>query len=145
MPREKEPQILDHLTLCKRILDITHRISVETKISMETWNVVLSLLLKNADDLLAPPIVTKSLGNSLCEQLIHTIFNLWLRACVHCFLTPLPWKSLRELCITWRHHPQVIAEWNKIMYSMTVRVVVQSGPFNMPRDINDEIRIMPNH
>ena len=140
VPREKEPQFLeDHLTLCKRILDIIHRIGVETKISRETWNVILSLLLKIADDLLAPPTVTKSLGNSLCEQLIHTIFNLWLRACVHYFPTPSLWKSLRELCITWRHHPQVIAEWNKIMYSMTVRVVVQLyGPFNMPRDVNDE-------
>ena len=121
---------------------------METKISRETWNVVLSLLLKNADDLLAPPTVTKNLGNSLCEQLIHTIFNLWLRAYVHYFLTPSLWKSLRELCITWRHHPQVIAEWNKIMYSMTVCVVLQLyGPFNMPRDINDEHQdyiYMPN-
>ena len=33
----------------------------------------------------------------------------------------------------------MIAEWNKIMYSMTVRVVVQLyGLFNMPRDVNDE-------
>ena len=37
VPREKEPQFLeDHLTLCKRILDIIHRIGVETKISSET-------------------------------------------------------------------------------------------------------------
>ena len=112
---------------------------METKISRETWNVILSLLLKIADDLLAPPTVTKSLGNSLCEQLIHTIFNLWLRACVHYFPTPSLWKSLRELCITWRHHPQVISEWNKIMYSMTVRIVVRLyGPFNIPRDVDDE-------
>ena len=39
----KESQFLeDHLTLCKRILDIIHRIGVETKISRETWNVILS-------------------------------------------------------------------------------------------------------
>lgn len=140
VPREKEPQFLDdHLTFCKRILDIMHKTGVETKISRETWNTILSLLLKVADDLLAPPTVTKSLGNSLCEQLIHTIFNLWLRACVHYFPTPSLWKSLRELCITWRHHPQMIAEWNKIMYSLTVRVVVQLyGPSNMPGDFNDE-------
>ena len=140
VPREKEPLFLDdHLTLWKRILDIMHKIGVETRVSRETWNVILSLLLKIANDLLAPPTVTKSLGNSLCEQLIHTIFNLWLRACVHYFPTPSLWKSLRELCITWRHHPQVIAEWNKIMYSLTVRVVVQLyGPSNMPGDTNDE-------
>ena len=140
VPREKEPQFLeDHLTLCKRILDIIHRIGIETRISRETWDTILSLLLKVADDLLAPPTVTKSLGNSLCEQLVHTIFNLWLRASVHYFPTPSLWKSLRELCITWRHHPQVIAEWNKIMYSMTVRVVVQLyGPTNMPREVHDE-------
>jgi len=140
VPREKEPQFLDdHLTLCKRILDIMHKIGIETKISRETWDVILSLLLKIADNLLAPPTITKSLGNSLCEQLIHTIFNLWLRTCVQYFPTPSLWKSLQELCITWRHHPQVIAEWNKIMSSLTVRVVIQLyGPSNIPGDLNDE-------
>ena len=136
VPLDKEPQFLeDHVNFCKKILDIVHKIALETRISRETWKVILLLLLKIADDLLAPPTIPKSLGDSLCEQLIHTIFNLWLRSCVHYFPTPSLWKSLQELCITWRHHPQVIAEWNKIMYSLTVCVVVQLyRPKNMPRD-----------
>jgi len=143
VPRDKEPQFLEeHVNLCKKILDIVHKIALETRISWETWKVILILLLKIADDLLAPPTIHKNLGDSLCEQLIHIIFNLWLRSCVHYFPTPSLWKSLRELCITWRHHPQVIFEWNKIMYSLTVRVIVQLyGPNNMSKDhLHDEQR-----
>ena len=29
-----------------------------------------------------------------------------------------------ELCITWRHHPQVIPEWNNIQLDFTCRTVI---------------------
>ena len=56
-------------------------------------------------------------------QLIHVLFEAWLRACTAFFPAPHLWKSLRELCLHWRHHHCLAEEWSRLMYSLTFKVV----------------------
>ena len=39
------------------------------------------------------------------------------------FPSPNLWKTLRELCCNWRHHPNLIQEWCQVMHSLTVKVI----------------------
>ena len=114
-----------HAVLCNRTLQITHQVICQKgiKFTRETWTALLKYLMKIADILLSPPSSSSSLGSTLCHLLIQVLFEAWLRSCVNCFPVPTLWKSLRELASSWRHHHSVIEQWNKVMYSLTLRVV----------------------
>ena len=44
------------------------------------------------------------------------------------------WKTLREFCSNWRHHYNVVDQWNQLMYSITSRVVYYLyGPKHLSR------------
>ena len=118
-------QMSNHAVLCDRVLQITHHLirSKGTKLSRDSWNALLEYLLKILDISLSPPSDTASLGQMLCDKLIHVLFEAWLRCCGESFPTPALWKSLRELCCCWRHHPKVVQQWNKMMYSLTLGVI----------------------
>lgn len=115
----------NHAVLCDRVLQITHHLvrHKATKLSSETWNVLLEYLLKILDMSLSPPTDGMGLGSMLCDKLIHVFFEAWLRSCSESFPSPALWKSLRELCCCWRHHPKVVEQWNKMMYSLTLGVI----------------------
>lgn len=114
-----------HAVLCNRTLQITHEVICRKgiKFTRETWTALLKYLLKVADMLLSPPSNSNSLGSTLCNLLIQVLIEAWLRSCVNCFPVPTLWKSLRELASSWRHHHSVVEQWNKVMYSLTLRVV----------------------
>lgn len=113
-----------HFNLCRRALQITHSILVRPcpKLSQETWQAISRHLLTVADTLLSPPveIARFSLGSMLSDLLVHVLFEAWLRACVMFFPPPGLWKSLRELCHHWRHHPSLAEQWGKLMSSLTL-------------------------
>ena len=102
-------QMSNHAVLCDRVLQITHHLirHRSTKLSMESWNALLEYLLKVLDVSLSPPSDATGLGPMLCDKLIHVLFEAWLRSCCESFPSPALWKSLRELCCCWRHHPKV--------------------------------------
>ena len=102
-------QMGTHAVLCDRVLQITHHLVKHrsTKLSAESWNSFLQYLLKVLDVALSPPSDATGLGPVLCEKLIHVLFEAWLRSCCESFPSPSLWKSLKELCCGWRHHPKV--------------------------------------
>ena len=114
-----------HAVLCYRALGITHHIICcsHSKFTHETWHVLLKYLLKVLDTLLSPPPEPNSLGVELCTPLIHVLFEAWLCACISSFPSPSLWKTLRELFCNWRHHRNVVEQWNKATFSLTLRVV----------------------
>ena len=118
-------QLSNHAVLCDRVLQITHNLIRQKgrKLSTQTWNALLEYLLKILDLSLSPPSDTTGLGPMLCNTLIHVLFETWLRGCCESFPSPALWKSLRELCCCWRHHPKVVEQWNKMMYSLTLGVI----------------------
>lgn len=133
MPRENssEPPVAPggsstdpQFELCERVLQITHSILMEPceKLSEPTWEAVSKQLLTVADVLLSPPLGS-NLASMLSSQLIHVLFEAWLRACTAFFPAPHLWKSLRELCLHWRHHHCLAEQWSKLMYSLTYKVV----------------------
>lgn len=136
MPRENssEPSIPPSASptdpqfeLCQRVLQITHSILMEPceTLSEATWEAISKQLLTVADVLLSPPLdpYCSNLASMLSCQLIHVLFEAWLRACTAFFPAPHLWKSLRELCLHWRHHHCLAEEWSRLMYSLTFKVV----------------------
>lgn len=122
----KDPQHTQ-FELCERVLQITHLILMDhsDKLSESTWEAISKHLLTVADVLLSPPLdpYCSNLASMLSSQLIHVLFEAWLRACTSFFPAPHLWKSLRELCLHWRHHHCLAEQWSKLTYSLTFKVV----------------------
>ena len=115
-----------HVSLCYKVLQVAHTLVKESSVrfSLETWHTFLKSLLRIANNILAPPLQPNdSIGSKLHEHVIHVFFESWLRACAECFPTPVYWKTLRELCCCWRHHPSLIQCWNSLLLSLSLRVV----------------------
>ncbi len=115
----------NHAVLGHRAMQITHHVirSANNKFSRETWQALFKYLLRVVDTLLSPPPEPNSVGVTLCGLLIHVLFEAWLCACIACFPSPSLWKTLRELFANWRHHQRVVEQWNKAVYSLTLRVI----------------------
>ncbi|CAI8012715.1 Ral GTPase-activating protein subunit beta [Geodia barretti] len=126
-PREADSgsQLELHLQLCQKVLTLTKSLVMTSgeKLSEPTCEAVCRHLLSVADLLLSPPLDPFSLPARLSGQLTHVLFAAWLRACTAFFPEPHMWKSLRELCLRWRHHLCLATEWSSLMYSLTLRVV----------------------
>lgn len=115
-----------HVSLCYKVLQVAHTLVKESSVrfSLETWHTFLKSLLRIANNILAPPLQPNdSIGGKLHEHVIHVLFESWLRACAECFPTPVYWKTLRELCCCWRHHPSLIRCWSSVLLSLSLRVV----------------------
>ena len=130
--KRAEGNLLNHqVNLCRTVLEITHSTLKGACLSSETWSNIMTSLLKVADNLLAVPTEPMSLGEQLSNNLVIVVFDLWLRMCASSFPSPSLWKALRESCISWRHHPEVVQHWSALMVSLTKRVItVLYGPGN---------------
>lgn len=133
-------------SLCLKVLQGVQRISHEcNKMDEGTLKVLLQFLLSVSDSLLSPPFVPGGLTEQLCSLLIEVLFDVWLQACVQAFPEPPLWKTLQEMCCSWRHHTNVVALWNKSVFSITRRVLLveygSSFPLHPLDDKKHEIRI----
>lgn len=67
--------------------------------------------------------------DQLCERVLSVLVELWLIACVRCFPSPALWKTLREMCMNWRHRIALIEQWNRIHLALTAKLLdIMYGP-----------------
>ncbi len=129
-----ESNVLDVISrqavLCHRLLRTIECIAHDENNLMDrqTWDSLLIFLLAINDTLLSPPVESNDIGTQLCERIVSVLFEIWLIACCRCFPSPSLWKTFQQLCISWRHRPAVIDQWNKINYSLTSRLVQHMSP-----------------
>ncbi|XP_072031958.1 ral GTPase-activating protein subunit beta-like isoform X2 [Amphiura filiformis] len=117
--------------LCHRVLRTIQTVATESIVmTRQTWESLLRFLLAVNDTILAPPLEadpkwvlvsdkTGSLADQLCERLLSVLFEIWLLACARCFPSPTLWRTLNELCATWRHHQATVDQWNRITRVLT--------------------------
>nr|XP_054758324.1 ral GTPase-activating protein subunit beta-like isoform X2 [Lytechinus pictus] len=132
--------------LCHRVLRSIQSVATESIImTKHTWEVLLRFLLSINHTLLSPPLESGSLAEQLCERLLSVLFEVWLLACARCFPSPTLWRTFREMCCTWRHHPATVAQWNRINKVLTAQLIqVLYGPIFPPLKLSDdEGRIIP--
>ena len=89
----------------------------------ETWESFLGFLLAINDALLAPPAVKEDVGDQLCERVLGVLYEIWLVACVKSFPSPPLWKTLREMCMNWRHRSGLVDQWNRVNLSLLSRML----------------------
>ncbi len=118
-------QAENQAVLCKRVLQICHLIvtTPRTKMSRETWDCLLLCLLRINNTILSPPQEPNSIAASLKALPVHVLFEAWLRACTKWFPRPQLWKSLHELCSSWRHHGCLAMQWTRLVYTLTFQVI----------------------
>ncbi|CAG2161455.1 unnamed protein product [Oppiella nova] len=116
--------------LCHRLLRTIETIAHDEHNLMDrqTWDTLLIFLLAINDTLLSPPVEATDIGTQLCERIVSVLFEIWLIACVRCFPSPSFWKTFQHLSTGWRHRPPLIDNWNRINYSLTLRLVKQISP-----------------
>eukprot|EP00794_Sanderia_malayensis_P019837 gene19837-21779_t len=111
------------------------------------WEDLLIFFLGIAGHLLSPPSLPGGLAEHLCDQLINSLFFVWLLACCGKFPSPPLWSTLQDFCLSWRHHKTLISQWSKLMCSLTLKVLqVLYGPHCLPEDVlkEDDRFTLPN-
>ncbi|CAG2112200.1 unnamed protein product, partial [Medioppia subpectinata] len=116
--------------LCHRLLRTVESVVQDANNVMDrqTWDTLLIFLLAINDTLLSPPVEANDIGTQLCERIISVLFEIWLIACVRCFPSPSFWKTFQHLSTGWRHRPPLVDNWNRINYSLTMRLVKHMSP-----------------
>lgn len=110
-------------SLCIRVLQTLQSVTLEGQMRPETWECLLKFLMMVNDMLLSQPYAPGKLVEHLREILISTLLSVWLRASVDWFPSPSLWKTLQELCMSWRHHSAMIDFWSRTVLSLTRRVI----------------------
>lgn len=121
--RREEGNLALQASLCIKVLQVIHATASEAKMSPLTWEALLQFLMIINDLLLSPPNTSGGLAEHLCEKLISVLLEVWLHASCHHFPAPSMWKTLHELCVSWRHHSSMIDYWSRTSLALTKRVI----------------------
>ena len=133
LPRESSSSKEQGL-LCSQVI---HHIRALASQSLEKdiWEDLLQFFLGVTGHLLSPPPFPNGLAEHLCDQLINTLFFVWLLAAHNKFPSPPLWVTLQDFCLSWRHHRTLIAQWSKLMCSLTHKVLqILYGTHCLPDD-----------
>ena len=65
----------------------------------------------------------ETIGSLLCERMLTVLFDVWILSCAHCFPAPSLWKTLQEMCSSWRHHDALVAQWHRVNVAFTMRLL----------------------
>uniref|UniRef100_A0A8C4WQ32 Ral GTPase activating protein non-catalytic subunit beta n=1 Tax=Eptatretus burgeri TaxID=7764 RepID=A0A8C4WQ32_EPTBU len=133
--------------LCRTVLSSLQHLARDLGDSLEreTWEGLLVFLLRVSDTLLAPPTQHGGLADLLAERLVAVLLEVWLASCSRCFPTPPYWRTAQELISTWRHHPAVVTQWNRISAVLTSRLLQQLYGMSLPslRVPEDDLALIP--
>ena len=133
LPRESSSSKEQGL-LCSQVI---HQIRSIPSQSLEKgiWEDLLLFFLGISGHLLSPPPSPNGLAEHLCDQLVNTLFYVWLLAAHYKFPSPPLWATLQDFCLSWRHHKTLIAQWSKLMCSLTHKVLqILYGSHCLPDD-----------
>lgn len=136
VPRRTEAQEMIHrqAVLCHRVLRRIQDVVKQSLImATETWEALLGFLLAINDALLAPPTVKDDVGDQLCERVLGVLYEIWLVACVKSFPSPSLWKTLREMCMNWRHRSGLVDQWNRVNLALLARMLRHMLGPNFPQ------------
>lgn len=142
LPRESSSSS-EQAKLCSQVIyHIRALVSNDKPLQKDVWEDILLFFLGIAGHLLSPPPFPNGLAEHLCDQLINTLFFVWLLAAHNKFPSPPLWVTLQDFCLSWRHHKTLIAQWNKLMCSLTLKVLqILYGPQCLPDDaLKEEFR-----
>ena len=67
--------------------------------------------------------VSDGIGELLCDRVLAVVFEVWIIACDRHFPPPSLWKTLREMCATWRHHEPLILHWHRANIAFTAKML----------------------
>lgn len=139
LPRESSSSS-EQAKLCSQVIyHIRSLISGDKPLDKNVWEDILVFFLGIAGHLLSPPPFPNGLAEHLCDQLINTLFFVWLLAAHNKFPSPPLWMTLQDFCYSWRHHKTLISQWNKLMCSLTLKVLqILYGPHCLPEDVLKE-------
>ncbi|KAL9952137.1 hypothetical protein ACROYT_G039347 [Oculina patagonica] len=130
--RREEGNLALQASLCIRVLQAIQATASEAKMSPLTWEALLKFLMIINDMLLSPPNMSGGLAEHLCEKMISVLLEVWLHASCHHFPAPSMWKTLHELCVSWRHHNSMIDYWSRTSLALTKRVIQYMYGPNFP-------------
>jgi len=68
-------------------------------------------------------LLIDSIGSLLCERVLNVLFDIWILSCAHCFPAPSLWKTLQDMCSSWRHHDALVAQWHRVNVAFTTRLL----------------------
>ena len=153
--RREEGNLALQASLCIRVLQMIQATASEAKMSPMTWEALLKFLMIINDMLLSPPNTAGGLAEHLCEKMISVLLEVWLHASCHHFPAPSMWKTLHELCMSWRHHNSMIDYWSRTSLALTRRVIhymygpsfplpalpVRKSDVQLPASLGDECLI----
>ncbi|KAF7730162.1 hypothetical protein EC973_002770 [Apophysomyces ossiformis] len=121
-----------HIELCKRTLTVLATAGRNLELSVESWSVLLKIMLGIADSVLKDPSGDTAIpgvlnmGDELCDHLLRVLFELWLKS----ETTEVEmWNMLKvhkvaaECFMRWGHRPKAIQQWSLTSLALTKRIL----------------------
>eukprot|EP00045_Choanoeca_perplexa_P016043 m.211509 g.211509 ORF g.211509 m.211509 type:complete len:1244 (+) comp17150_c0_seq2:64-3795(+) len=118
-----------HVTICREILMSLNQLPF-AKLPPQATNTLLGVLLGVSDGLLHHPETVNLLGDSLCDLLVQTLLEIWIKVCHLCFPDTALWQSLFKFFRRWRHRAKTVAWWCVVARGLTSRLkaIMQGKP-----------------
>ena len=82
-----------------------------------TWDRMMRLLLGCADNILHGN--RNFLASHICEQMIHILFEVYLRSLSICGPKGDLWNLLQKFTRRWTHRKVVVEQWNCVTLALT--------------------------
>lgn len=114
-----------HVELCKKTLKVFTMAGRTLKLSVETWSVLLKVMLGITDYLLKEPsgdtsnLGVMNMADELCDSLLQVLFELWLRSNI---MDVEMWDILKNCFIRWTHRSKAIQQWSSTSLALTKRI-----------------------
>lgn len=112
-------QSIKHIESCRLVLRAFVSISMfKNLFSFNIKKILLKILLGITDNLLKPK-QGNYLSDELCDQLLASLLEIWLRCEI---LSKSLWIQFNNLYPSWTHHLSAITQWSEIIFALTDKV-----------------------
>lgn len=130
----KSTPIDEQTDVCKKVLNVYRTLVMNIKMTADTWQQLLLILLKVTSTVLNQK---NNLGERLAQPIFQTLIVTWIRAHTNVPIQIQLWEQFLDVLVCLTHRKELIIEWDKTMHTLTrvlCRYVYSLNLLELPLD-----------
>lgn len=130
----KSTPIDEQTDVCKKVLNVYRTLVMNIKMSANTWQQLLLVLLKITSTILYQK---NNLGGRLAQPIFQTLIVTWIRAHTNVPIQVQLWEQFLNVLMNLTQRDELIIEWDKTMQTLTrvlCRYVYSLNLLELPLD-----------
>ncbi|KAL5289618.1 RALGAPA2 family protein [Megaselia abdita] len=133
--RDSKSRPIDEQTdVCKKVLNVYRTLVMNVKMTADTWQQLLLILLKITSTVLYQK---NNLGGRLAQPIFQTLIVTWIRAHTNVAIQNQLWEQFLNVLVNLTQRNELIIEWDKTMQTLTrvlCRYVYSLNLLELPLD-----------